>query len=139
LQAKEILARALEMDNNPVTLYFLAQTCHNLDEDSLSIKYFKQAELIMIPTFMPELYIHMSDSYLALGDYENAIKSLNNAYFYKPDNTSLLLTIGDLYETKLKNKAGAINCYETFIEQNPDDKETAMKLKSRINTLRKLN
>jgi tetratricopeptide (TPR) repeat protein len=135
--AKDALTKAYEMDKNPVTLYFLAQASQKLGDDSLAINYFNQALLIIIPTFMSDLYLHLSDSYLSLKDYSNVVKSFNNAFFYNPENKSLLLNIGELYEKELKDKDMALKYYESFIKSNPDNIKLNADIEARIRVLAK--
>lgn len=135
--AASILEKAKEMDVNPVTYYYLALANQKLGNYNESLKYFNQVLLIAIPSITSDLYIHMSESYLALNDYSNMINSYNAAFLFNPTETTLLLNIAEVYENKLFDNPSAAVFYKEYLTQNPQNNEVTSRVRQKLKELSK--
>src|ERR1017187_145474 len=137
--AVKILEKSLLLEDNTVTYYYLAQAEQKLGNYKESIDYFNRALKIIIPGFLPEIYLHMGECYSKLNDYPEMLKSYKAALLFEPDNTVLLRNIADVYEKGLSDNASAVKYYKEYLEKDTLNNEVTDKVKQKINKLTKKN
>jgi tetratricopeptide (TPR) repeat protein len=134
-----ILEKSLLLEDNPVTLYYLAQAEQKLGNYKKALDYFNRAIKIIIPGFLPEIYLRMGECYSALNDYPKMLNSYKGALLFNPDNPALLLNIAEVYEKGMSDNASAIIYYKEYLERDTLNNENTAKVKLKINKLNKNN
>jgi hypothetical protein len=128
--------KSLEKESSPVTLYFLAMASLKLKEYENAADYFNRSHKIFVPSILPELYFHLSESYSGLKDAASAVEALKSALFYKKDSKEILWNIASLYENELADYTQAVQYYNEYLRLIKDDNETVLKVKQKIKKLK---
>jgi len=134
--AKYWLEKSLAKENSPVNCYFLAMTHLKLNDYINSIVYFEKAVKLILPNIMHEIYIHKSEGFAGLKQYQDMIEALNCAYFYKKENKSILLNIAEIYEKELHDTKAALSYYTQYLDMADESDPNIVKLKQHIKSLK---
>lgn len=70
---------------------------------------------------------HIADTYIILGDYNNALKYLKEISYKRPDDINMLYNIGRIYEA-LKQPSEAIKYYENITENYQYDETVLLRM-----------
>lgn len=70
---------------------------------------------------------HLSDTYIILGDYQNALKYLQDIYAKRPDDINIIYNIGRMYEA-LKMPSEALKYYENITENYQYDETVLLRM-----------
>ena len=112
LGASEELQKVWDKNNNNVQLtyeipYYLGKSYLEINDPQKAVKYLSKA----LETLQPneeKLYktnLASAECYLKMKEYDKAIEQINNAKWYKPENTEPYLKIANIYEQYLKDFA----------------------------------
>lgn len=135
--AVKILEKSLLLEDNPVTYYYLAQAEQKLGNYKESIDYFNKALKIIIPGFLPEIYLHLGECYLSLYQYSEMLKSFKAAYLFDPDKSALLLYIAEVYEMNMSDKTSAVAYYKEYLKNDTLNNDLTTRIRQKINKLSK--
>jgi tetratricopeptide (TPR) repeat protein len=135
--AVNILEKSLLLEDNPVTYYYLAQAEQKLGNYKESIDYFNKAIKIIIPGFLPEIYLHLGECYSSLYNYTEMLKSYKAAYLMDPDKSALLLYIAEVYEMNMSDKTSAVAYYKEYLKNDTLNNDVTARVKQKINKLTK--
>ncbi|HUI91872.1 MAG TPA: hypothetical protein VLX68_06440 [Chitinivibrionales bacterium] len=90
-----------------------------------SIEWFKKAAVVFDRYAVP--YHNLASSYIELGDYKNAVRSLEQEILLEPGNYFSSLKLADLYEQQGEFKKEE-ECLENVLARNPENIQALHKL-----------
>ena len=85
---------------------------------------FKQA--LRLNAENAETYNHLALLYRQSGRFNDALQTYKQGLMIAPENTNLLRNIGILLELYLGSPATALEYYQRYLEQQPDDKQVQL-------------
>lgn len=126
LGASEELQKVWDKNMNYVQLtyeipYYLGKSYLEINDTQKAIKYISKSLESLQPNEEKLYRSHLSyaECYLRVKEYDNAIEQINNAKWYKPENTEPYLQIANIYEHYLKNYAKRnqeLKSYLTYVD-----------------------
>ena len=116
---------ALKLDKAAGIYFALAKLYSNVTQHQKSLEY--GLEAIKINPDNLDYKEHVADTYIILGDYNNALKYLKEISVKRPDDISTLYNIGRMYE-QLKMQSEAVKYYENITENYMYDETVLLRM-----------
>lgn len=109
----------------PEHAYYLGLTWENLKAYRKANKYLKTALRLYEPPpeLVASIYREIGNNYYSVNDWVNAYENYRNALEIKPENSTLLYSMGVLCEEHLNNKPKALQYYDAIVRQSELDRE----------------
>jgi tetratricopeptide (TPR) repeat protein len=115
------------MENNKTatetSYYYTAMSYKALENQEKAILYFNKAIKEAISSNVDSYYSEMGDSYEKIHRLKNAVTAYQKSLLYNTQPVITYYVLANLYDSELKNKAGAIKYYKKYIKTGPPEKQ----------------
>lgn len=125
LAAIEKYNQALKLEKAAGIYFALARLYSNVTQHQKSLEY--GLEAVKLNPENADYKEHVSDTYIILGDYNNALKYMQDIYKKRPDDINLIYNIGRMYEA-LKMPSEALKYYENITENYQYDETVLLRM-----------
>jgi len=116
---------ALKIEKAAGIYFALSKLYTNVTQHQKALEY--GLEAIKINPNNLEYKEQVSDTYIILGDYTNAIKYLKDIYEKRPDDINIIYNMGRMYEA-LKMPSEALKYYENITENYQYDETVLLRM-----------
>ncbi len=115
------------MENNKTatetSYYHMAMSYKALEDQEKAILYFNKAIKEAISSNVDSYYSEMGDSYEKIHRLKNAVNAYQKSLLYNTQPVITYYVLANLYDSELKNKAGAVKYYKKYIKTGPPEKQ----------------
>jgi tetratricopeptide (TPR) repeat protein len=125
LAAADKYNAALKIEKAAGIYFALSKLFSNVTQHQKSLEY--GLEAIKLNPDNLDYKEHVSDTYIILGDYTNALKYLKDISEKRPDDINVLYNIGRMYEA-IKQPSEAIKYYENITENYQYDETVLIRM-----------
>lgn len=116
---------ALKIEKSAGIYFALSKLYSNVTQHQKSLEF--GLEAIKLNPGNLDYKEHVSDTYIILGDYANALKYLKDISAARPDDINILYNIGRMYEA-IKQPSEAIKYYENITENYQYDETVLIRM-----------
>ncbi len=103
--------------DDPLVFYFLGLAQKNLNMPDKAITSFNTALMLIFPTYLPDLYFNLADTYTTKKDYVTALKYYKKVLQVDPKRKIVLFYMATIYDKYYKDLQVPLTYYRQFLEQ----------------------
>ncbi len=103
--------------DDPLVFYFLGLAQKSLHMTDKAIASFRKALALALPTYLPDLYFNLADSYTSRKDYPTALSYYKQVLQVAPERKIVLFYMATIYDKYYKDAQVPLRYYQQFLQQ----------------------